>query len=92
MRNEKGTNQSAGQEAKSRNGKLSIREMKRLYHETIKGKITMSVLALVIISLSLLGIITSVLNSHSRKRQPAYRQSGWNGKLHPIGILRKIWA
>ena len=65
MRNEKGTNQSAGQEAKSRNGKLSIREMKRLYHETIKGKITMSVLALVIISLSLLGIITSVLNSHS---------------------------
>ena len=46
-------------------GKWSIREIKRLYHETIKGKITVSVLALVIISLSLLGIISSVLNNIS---------------------------
>lgn len=50
-------------EAKKR--KLSIQEMKRAYHETIKGKITVSVLALVIISLSLLGIISSLLNSNS---------------------------
>jgi len=42
-----------------------IQELKRLYHETIKGKITVSVLVLVIISLSLLGIISCVLNSHS---------------------------
>ena len=42
-----------------------IQEFKRLYHETIKGKITVSVLGLVIISLSLLGIISCVLNSHS---------------------------
>lgn len=44
---------------------FSIQEIKRLYHETIKGKITTSVLALVIIPLALLGIITSVLNNHS---------------------------
>lgn len=50
-------------EAKKR--KLSIQEMKRAYHETIKGKITVSVLVLVIISLSLLGIISSLLNSNS---------------------------
>lgn len=50
-------------EAKKR--KLSIQEIKRAYHETIKGKITVSVLALVIISLSLLGIISSLLNSNS---------------------------
>lgn len=42
-----------------------IQELKRLYRETIKGKITVSVLVLVIISLSLLGIISCVLNSHS---------------------------
>ena len=65
MKNKKGTKEAGNQETRSRNGKLSIREMKRLYHETIKGKITMSVLALVIISLSLLGIITCVLNNHS---------------------------
>ena len=46
-------------------GNLSINELKRLYHETIKGKITISVLALVIISLTVLGIVTSVLNNHS---------------------------
>ncbi len=45
--------------------KRGIQELKRFYHETIKGKITIPVLALVIISLSLLGIITSVLNNHS---------------------------
>lgn len=50
-------------EAKKR--KLSIQEMKRTYHETIKGKITVSVLALVVISLLLLGIISSLLNNHS---------------------------
>lgn len=50
--------------AKTKKG-FSISEIKRLFHETIKGKITMSVLALVIIPLVLLGIITSVLNSHS---------------------------
>ena len=44
---------------------IGIQEAKRLYHETIKGKITMSVLALVILPLALLGIITSVLNNHS---------------------------
>lgn len=44
---------------------IGIQEAKRLYHETIKGKITMSVLALVILPLTLLGIITSVLNNHS---------------------------
>ena len=44
---------------------FSIQEIKRLYHETIKGKISTSVLALVIIPLALLGIITSVLNNHS---------------------------
>lgn len=43
----------------------SIQEVKRLYHETIKGKITVSVLALVISSLALLGIISSVLNNIS---------------------------
>ena len=52
----------SGAAAKKHGG---IQELKRLYHETIKGKITMSVLALVIISLSLLGIISSVLNNHS---------------------------
>lgn len=46
-------------------GNLSINELKRLYRETIKGKITISVLALVIISLTVLGIVTSVLNNHS---------------------------
>lgn len=45
--------------------KLSILEMKRFYHETIKGRITVVVLALVISSLSLLGIISSLLNNHS---------------------------
>ncbi len=44
---------------------FSIQEIKRLYRETIKGKISTSVLALVIIPLALLGIITSVLNNHS---------------------------
>ncbi len=52
-----------GQNQKKR--KLSILEMKRFYHETIKGRITVVVLALVISSLSLLGIISSLLNNHS---------------------------
>lgn len=52
-------------ERKAKKGKFSIQEVKRLYHETIKGKITVSVLALVIISLTLLGIITSFLNYSS---------------------------
>ena len=46
-------------------GNLSIHELKRLYHETIKGRITISVLTLVIVSLMVLGIATSVLNNHS---------------------------
>lgn len=46
-------------------GSSKIQELKRLYHETIKGRITMSVLAMVSIPLLLLGIFTSVLNSHS---------------------------
>ena len=46
-------------------GKWSVQEVKRLYHETIKGKITVSVLTLVIISLTLLGIISSYLNNSS---------------------------
>lgn len=49
----------------AKKGKWGIREIKRLYHETIKGKITVSVLALVVISLSLLGIISSCLNNNS---------------------------
>ncbi|MCI9081536.1 MAG: HAMP domain-containing protein [Lachnospiraceae bacterium] len=53
------------QEPESIKKKKGIQELKRFYHETIKGKITVSVLALVIVSLSLLGIISSVLNSHS---------------------------
>ncbi|MCI8483692.1 MAG: methyl-accepting chemotaxis protein [Lachnospiraceae bacterium] len=44
---------------------MKIQEIKQLYHETIKGKITVSVLALVIISLAVLGIVASGLNSHS---------------------------
>ncbi len=50
---------------KNAKGKWSIQEIKRLYRETIKGKITVSVLTLVIISLSLLGIISSILNNNS---------------------------
>lgn len=49
----------------AKKGKWSVQEIKRLYHETIKGKITVSVLTLVIISLSLLGIISSYLNNSS---------------------------
>lgn len=48
-----------------RKGNGKVQELKRLYHETIKGKITMSVLAMVSIPLMILGIFTSVLNSHS---------------------------
>lgn len=44
---------------------MKISELKKAYHESIKGKITVSVLALVIISLMILGIVSSVLNSHS---------------------------
>ncbi len=44
---------------------ISIQEAKRLYRETIQGKITISVLALVILPLALLGIIASILNNHS---------------------------
>ncbi len=50
-------------EQKRRN--LSIQEFKRLYHETLKGKITISVLTLVILPLLVLGVVSSVLNSHS---------------------------
>lgn len=44
---------------------FSIQELKRLYHETMKGKITISVLALVIIPLLVLGVVSSILNNHS---------------------------
>ncbi len=50
-------------EKKRRN--LSIQEFKRLYHETLKGRITISVLTLVIVPLLVLGVVSSVLNSHS---------------------------
>ncbi len=50
-------------EQKRRN--LSIQEFKRLYHETLKGRITISVLTLVILPLLVLGVVSSVLNSHS---------------------------
>ncbi|MEY8390021.1 methyl-accepting chemotaxis protein [Lachnospiraceae bacterium 45-W7] len=53
-----------GQESVKGNTR-GIEGWKKFYHETIKGKITVSVLALVVISLSLLGIISSALNSHS---------------------------
>lgn len=53
------------QNQQNKKGKWSIKELKRSYHESIKGKITVSVLALVVISLSLLGIISSVLNNIS---------------------------
>ncbi len=56
---------SAKRKRTAKKGKWSIQEVKRLYRETIKGKITVSVLALVIISLSLLGIISSCLNNSS---------------------------
>lgn len=55
----------AKQEQESTKTKRGIQDLKRFYRETIKGKITMSVLALVIISLSFLGIVTSMLNNHS---------------------------
>lgn len=60
-----GTEKADRKKRTSKKGKWSIQEIKRLYHETIKGKITVSVLALVIISLSLLGIISSYLNNSS---------------------------
>lgn len=44
---------------------VNFRKLKKMYHETIKGKIAMSVLVLVIISLTVLGVISSVLNNHS---------------------------
>lgn len=53
------------QNQQNKKGKWSIKELKRSYHESIKGKITVSVLALVVISLSLLGIISSVMNNIS---------------------------
>ena len=56
---------SAKRKRTAKKGKWSIQEVKRLYRETIKGKITVSVLALVVISLSLLGIISSCLNNSS---------------------------
>ncbi len=54
-----------GQGSRHGKRKISLQELKRVYHESIKGKITVSVLALVIISLSLLGIISSCLNNIS---------------------------
>lgn len=66
MKNKRKENKKASQQKRgNKKGKWSIQELKRVYHETIKGKITVSVLALVIISLSLLGIISSVLNTIS---------------------------
>ncbi len=50
---------------KIKNNEGGIQKLKQWYHETIKGKITVSVLALVMISLSMLGIISCGLNSHS---------------------------
>ena len=61
----KGTEKAVRKKQTAKRGKWSIQEIKRLYHETIKGKITVSVLALVIISLSLLGIVSSYLNNSS---------------------------
>lgn len=60
-----GKKKAAPKKKTAQKGKWSIQELKRQYHETIKGKITMSVLALVIISLFLLGIISSFLNNTS---------------------------
>lgn len=44
---------------------FSIQELKRLYHETMKGRITISVLALIIIPLLVLGVVSCILNNHS---------------------------
>ncbi len=44
---------------------FGVQKLKQLYQETIKGKIIISVLLLVLISLSLLGGISSILNNHS---------------------------
>lgn len=60
-----GTEKAVRKKQTAKKRKWSVQEIKRLYHETIKGKITVSVLALVIISLSLLGIISSYLNNSS---------------------------
>ena len=62
-----GTEKAVRKKQTAKKRKWSVQEIKRLYHETIKGKITVSVLALVIISLSLLGIISSYLNNSSTK-------------------------
>ncbi|MCI8300841.1 MAG: HAMP domain-containing protein [Lachnospiraceae bacterium] len=61
MKKKKPVNQGQERVNKTR----GIQGLKNYYHETIKGKITVSVLALVIVSLSLLGIIASALNNHS---------------------------
>ena len=58
---DKETGEKRGQVA----GLFGIQKLKQTYHETIKGKITISVLLLVLVSLSLLGIISSILNNHS---------------------------
>ena len=60
-----GTEKAVRKKQTAKKRKWSVQEIKRLYHETIKGKITVSVLALVIISLSLLGISSSYLNNSS---------------------------
>ena len=60
-----GTEKAVRKKQTAKKRKWSVQEIKRLYHETIKGKITVTVLALVIISLSLLGIISSYLNNSS---------------------------
>ncbi len=52
-------------ERQKQNNIFNIKELKRLYYETIKGKITFSMLTLMIVSLSILGIVTSILNNHS---------------------------
>ena len=65
MKNSGGKDKETGERKRQATGLFGIRKLKRMYHETIKGKITISVLLLVLVSLSLLGIISSILNNHS---------------------------
>ena len=59
MKNSGGKDKETGERKRQATGLFGIRKLKRMYHETIKGKITISVLLLVLVSLSLLGIISS---------------------------------
>lgn len=65
MKNSGGKDKETGERKRQATGLFGIQKLKQTYHETIKGKITISVLLLVLVSLSLLGIISSILNNHS---------------------------